>query len=137
MWVFSNTFLWIWKLWNVCYCVSLDSFNAFESVNPKILLDNELNSHGIWGIPHQWLTSYLSDRSEIVNISHKFWDSIKLSYGAPHGAKLSPVLFLMYVNEIRSSQQHGKLFQYAAYTTLCLRSKSKSFLEPKLKIWTT
>lgn len=52
---------------------------AFDCVDHKTL--DKLNSHGVRGIPHQWLEYILSDRSQIVNISNKFSDFIKLRYG--------------------------------------------------------
>ncbi|KAG8249354.1 hypothetical protein J6590_022343 [Homalodisca vitripennis] len=42
---------------------------------------------------------------------------------------LSPIIFLMYVNDVGSSLLHGRLVQYADDTTLCFTSKSKLILK--------
>ena len=46
-------------------CVDLQK--AFYTVNHKILLDN-LSHYGIRGIANDWLSSYLSNRTQYVSI---------------------------------------------------------------------
>ena len=87
-------------------------------INHTILL-HKLNICGIRGIANDWLESYLSNRTQLVDI-----DDIKSSYqhvpcGVPQGSILGPLLYLIYVNDIWKS---CKIFSFADDTTLCVSS---------------
>lgn len=108
--------------------VFLDLSKAFDCVDHNILL-LKLEQHGIRGLSKQWLKYFLSNRTQIVQVENQTSTKIKLSYGVPQGSILSPLLFLVYVNDIGQSLQRGKLVQYADDSTLCFRSNSKTNLE--------
>lgn len=108
--------------------VFLDLSKAFDCVDHTILLQ-KLEQHGIRGLPQLWLKSFLSNRTQTVQIENQQSNKIELRYGVPQGSILSPLLFLVYVNDISSSLLHGKLFQYADDSTLCFSSNSKINLE--------
>lgn len=108
--------------------IFLDLSKAFDCVDHQILLQR-LQSYGIRGEPHQWLTSYLTDRTQTVQIGQHNSSILKLRYGVPQGSILSPLLFLIYVNDTGSSLLHGRLVQYADDTTLYFKSNSKESLE--------
>lgn len=55
-----------------------------------------------------------------------------LCYGVPQGSILSPLLFFICVNEIKSSLQQGKSVQYADDTTICFSSQSEPPLEQRI-----
>ncbi len=90
---------------------------------------HKLENYGIRGVPLQWLKSYLSNRSQFVGISDVRSGEKELSYGIPQGSMLSPLLFLIYVNDVGSSMRQGRLVQYADDTTLCLNANSTNELE--------
>jgi len=48
--------------------VSLDLSAAFDTIDHKILINRLSNSFGIFGFVLGWLTSYLSNRSQLVRV---------------------------------------------------------------------
>ena len=70
---------------------------------------------------NDWLESYLSNRTQFVEI-----DDMKSSYqhapcGVPQGSIIGPLLYLIYVNDIWKSCD-SKIFSFADNTTLCVSS---------------
>jgi len=65
----------------------------------------------------QWITSFLTDRQQLVRLG-KFSPSTRtLSTGAPQGCVLSPLLFSLYTNDCTSEDPSVKLLKFADDTT--------------------
>ncbi|KAL0163649.1 hypothetical protein M9458_039402, partial [Cirrhinus mrigala] len=66
----------------------------------------------------QWITSFLTDRQQLVKMG-KFSSSTRtIRTGTPQGCVLSPLLFSLYTNDCTSKDTSLKLLKSADDTTL-------------------
>ena len=79
-----------------------DISKAFDRVWHKGLLF-KLRQNGVTDRLHDWLTDYLSQRTQRVFIGSSFSNSSVVNAGVPQGSVLGPLLFLVYVNDIAES----------------------------------
>ena len=82
------------------YCVGvfLDLRKAFDVCSHEILL-KKIKKMGVQEIAHQWFESYLTNRTQCVDISGNFSDLTNLDISVMQGSTLGPILFLCYIND--------------------------------------
>ena len=76
--------------------VLLDLSAAFDTIDHQILLDRLECACGVTGRVHQWLSSYLSNRTHRVKIGESLSKPKTLHMGVPQGSVLGPSLFSIY-----------------------------------------
>ena len=114
----------------------LDLSAAFDTLDHHILFSRLETYAGVSGPALQWLKSYISDRSQCVQIRSALSDVRHLKYGVPQGSVLGPLLFTIYmlpVGEILSS--HGVSYQFFADDTqMYISCRKNAIYETKSKL---
>lgn len=90
----------------------IDFSNAFDMLWKRGLL-YKLSKLGIRGNMYEWINGFLSDRSVRVRVGNCLSDRCSLENGTPQGSVLSPLLFLIMINDTPSGGDHssyGSLF---------------------------
>lgn len=111
--------------------IFFDFSRAFETINP-IFLKEKIEKMGIRGPVNQWIISYVKNRRLKVKIGSEYSDSYETELGTPQGGVLGPLLFLLYINDLPSYIQDGRVFMYADDTTIVVTAKSYIELNEKV-----
>ena len=112
--------------------IYLDIKKAFDSVNYSILF-RKLQRYGIRGTPLHLIKSYLSNRRQSVKITNNkgnktFSEDGKLSCGVPQGSVLGPLLFLIYVNDLKNVSDAFQAITFADDTNVFLSNNQLDVL---------
>ena len=75
---------------------------GFDTVSHEILI-HKLKKYGITGNALNWFTSYLSNHVQFVKYNNSISQSKHIYIGIPQGTILGPILFLLYINDLKNS----------------------------------
>ena len=83
--------------------VFIDLSNAFDTVDHSTLL-KKMELYGIADRSYGWVEYYLSNRRQFIQINEKEKTSLQtVSCSVPQGSILGPLLFLLYVNDLKNA----------------------------------
>ena len=94
--------------------VLLDLNSAFDTVDHPVLI-NRLSYVGVRGTALQWFHSYLSSRSQSVQIRDTSSPSTAMNFSVPQGSVLGPHLFNIYTLPLQNiiAKHNLKVHMYA------------------------
>ena len=110
--------------------ILIDLQKAFDTINHDIL-PKKMASLGFSNHSIKWFQSYLSGRRFRVNIRSNYSSTAKIECGVPQGSILGPLLFLLYVNDMKQAVDCD-LFLYADDSCLVYQHKDVSKIEQNL-----
>jgi hypothetical protein len=111
----------IYKAIDAGYCVGvvfLDLSKAFDVICHDILLDKLRNYYNFCDDALSWISSFLSDRRQVVKIGDALSTEVAVSHGVPQGSILGPLLFSLYVGDIVEALSFAHPVLYADDTAL-------------------
>lgn len=115
-------------------CVFIDLKKASNTIRHDRLME-KLWQIGIRGPLHDWIKSYLNRRRQFVDIDNTI-SSTQINTSAisiPQGSALSPLLFLLYINDIFQLQLHGKIILFADDTAIVYVENDRNRLEKQMQ----
>ena len=109
----------------------LDVKKAFDTVNINLLLQ-KLHKYGVRHKSHKMLESYLSGRTQCVQIGNSYSTYKDITMGVPQGSILGPILFIIYVNDLPKLNNDMTCLTYADDTAIIFKNKSSTHLQHTL-----
>ena len=102
--------------------IFMDLSKAFDVIDHSIL-ETKLEHYGFRGIFLKLLMNFLKNRKYFVSVNGLKSGINTVNIGVPQGSTLGPLLFLVYINDMKNSSKLLKFIQFADDTTLMYRSK--------------
>ena len=106
--------------------VFLDLKRAFETISRPLLL-RTIQRFGITGTAYKWFESYLCDRTQRTIFNDCTSGPLVNTLGVPQGSVLGPILFIMYINDMRRVLRFCDINLFADDTVLFIATKNLAF----------
>jgi retron-type reverse transcriptase len=97
--------------------IFIDFSKACDTINHPILL-NKLQHYGLQESSLKLIENYLSNRKQYVEVDGHKSNFTLVNLGVPQGSILGPLLFNIYINDLKNVSQHFESVTYADDTTL-------------------
>jgi exonuclease III len=110
----------------------IDISKAFDCLNFKIMREILLKS-GIESKALELLCNYFRGREQVVVANNITSDPAKIVCGSPQGSIISPILFLVYINDLLHLKLNGTGRLYADDAAFCYHAVDYEQLHDKMK----
>lgn len=100
----------------------LDLKRAFETISRPIMI-RTLREYGVGGKVLSWFESYLSSRMQICQYNGKISSPKLVPLGVPQGSVLGPLLFILYINDMKKAIKYCDINLFADDTVLFIGDK--------------
>ena len=107
-------------------CLFLDLSMGHSIILEKLLL------HGVNGHELFWLTDYLFNRTQTVEINNNFSTTENILFGVPQGSILGPLLFIVFFNDFSDFLCQSNVIQYADDTVIFFSVKLTNIIDSVL-----
>ena len=87
---------------------------------------------GFRGPIHRWISSYLTNRKQFVNIGDASSDLLDINMGVPQGSTLGPLLFILYINDMSNPLSSLEVVHFADDSTLHLSMNKNENIGPRV-----
>ena len=111
--------------------VFIDLQKVFDTANHQILCD-KLAYYGFRGKSLNLIKSFLNNRKQFVSINGFESSKLNITCGVPKGSTLGPLLFLIYLNDLRFCLNKSSSNHFAVDTCLIYARKMVKTLETDL-----
>ena len=108
--------------------LAIDLSKAFDAINHSILIA-KLRDIGINGHLLDLICDYLSNRTQFVKYEEMISNKQSLTHGVPQGSILGPLLFTIYINDLKETIKTCNILSYADDTTVYYASKHASNIQ--------
>ena len=105
--------------------IYLDFSKAFDTISIPILL-KKLEHYGFRNQINSWLKSYLTNRKQYVKINNTTSNTLVTKMGVPQGSTLGPLLFILYISDMKQALSNMKVLHFADDSTLYLEIDKSS-----------
>jgi len=110
---------------DIVFAMYLDFKKAFDSVDHEVLLQ-KLRHYGVRGVTNDWFRSYLTGRSQFVNVNGAFSSHRNITHSVPQGSNLGPLLFLVFINDFPNCTDLFNFLLFADDSTVSCRLPKSS-----------
>ena len=119
------------KIWTAV--ASLDLSKAFDSISHQLLLQ-KLYRLGLSRNTTNWISSYLTNRTEVIKFKHFTSEEETILSGVPQGSILGPLLFLCFTNDLfKEFQEDCKIIAYADDTQIIVTARKAEQLKQRIE----